>query len=109
MIGKRFFNTSRVLAQRNLQFKNERNVYIKYFSLPTCKDCVYYRSHEEKTDPFKSGSQDKCLKYGEKNVVTGEINYQYADFVRKQDLQCGIAGKHFVQKKPQNETPLLVK
>jgi hypothetical protein len=105
MIGKRFFTSSRILFQRSLQYKPERNVYIKHFNLPVCKDCVYHRSHQGKIDPFKSGEQDKCLKYGEKNVVTGEINYQYADIVRKQDLQCGIKGKHFLQKKL--ETPLL--
>lgn len=99
MLGKRFFTSSRVFGQRSSAYKSERNVYIKYFSLPTCKDCVYHRSHQGKNDPFKSGDQDKCLKYGEKNVVTGEIVYQYADFVRKQDLQCGLAGKHFLQKK----------
>jgi len=107
MFGKRFFTSSRVLEQRNLQFKSERNVYIKHFSLPVCKDCVYYRPQKDKLDPFKSGDQDKCLKYGEKNVVTGEINYQYADIVRKQDLQCGLKGKHFLQKKV--EMPLLTK
>jgi len=105
MLGKRFYSSSKSILQRNLHFKKERNVYIKYFGLPTCKDCVYHRPHQEKLDPFKSGDQDKCLKYGEKTVVTGEINYQYADIVRKQDLQCGLTGKHFIQKKL--ETPLL--
>ena len=105
MLGKRFFTSTGILRQRSLPSKPERNVYIKHFSLPVCKDCVYYRPHQEKLDPFKSGDQDKCMKYGEKNVVTGEINYQYADIVRKQDLQCGLTGKHFIKKKP--ETPLL--
>lgn len=99
ILGKRFFTSARVIGQRNSLFKPDKNVYIKNFSLPTCKDCVYYRPHEEKSDPFKLGDQDKCLKYGEKNVVTGEINYQYADIVRKQDSQCGITGKNFIQKK----------
>jgi hypothetical protein len=105
MFGKRFFTSSGILRQRNLLSKPERNVYIKHFSLPVCKDCVYHVSKLGKNDPFKSGDQNKCLKYGEKNVVTGEINYQYADIVRKQDLQCGLTGKHFIQKKL--ETPLL--
>ena len=105
MLGKRFFASARVIRQRSTSYKPERNVYIKHFSFPICKDCVYHRPQHEKLDPFKSGDQDKCLKYGEKNVVTGEINYQYADFVRKQDLQCGLKGKHFIQKKI--ETPLL--
>ena len=107
MFVKRFFTSSRILGQRFTSYKPERNVYIKHFSLPVCKDCVYHRPQHEKLDPFKSGDQDKCLKYGEKNVVTGYINYQYADFVRKQDLQCGLKGKHFIQKKV--EMPLLTK
>lgn len=99
MFGKRFFSSSKIFKQRSLTKGPERDVYIKNFRLPTCRECVYYKPGSKEEDPFKISNWDKCMKYGEKNVVTGEINYQYADFVRKQESQCGLSGKHFLQKK----------
>lgn len=98
MLGKRFFTSSKIFKQRSLIHRPERDVYIKYFRMPTCRDCVYFKAGSKQEDPFKISDWDKCLKYGEKNVVTGEITYQYADFVRKQELQCGLTGKQFIEK-----------
>lgn len=77
----------------------EKDVFIKNFRLPVCKQCVYFKSQEEKDDPNKISDYNKCMKYGEQNLVTGEIRFQYADYVRKQELQCGATAKHFIQKK----------
>lgn len=98
MLLIRRFSISKILAQRTLIKKPDRDVFIKNFRMPTCKDCLYYKSGSKSSDSLKISDWDKCLKYGEKNVVTGEITYQYADFVRKQELQCGLTGKQFIEK-----------
>ena len=90
---------TRTLFQRALSVVPEKNVFIKNFKLPVCSQCVYYKRQETKDHPFKTSDYDKCMKFGEQNVVTGEIIYKYADYVRKQDLECGMKGKHFVPKK----------
>jgi hypothetical protein len=107
MFGKRFFSSSKIFKQRSLINRPERDVYIKNFRMPTCRDCLYYKGGSKDEDPFKISDWDKCLKYGEKNVVTGEIKHQYADFVRKQELQCGLSGKQFIHKK--GESTLLTR
>ena len=88
-----------ILFKRLISYTKEKDVFIKNFRLPICKQCAYYLKQDEKDDPNKISDYDKCMKYGEQNVVTGEIRFQYADYVRKQELQCGMSAKHFIPKK----------
>jgi hypothetical protein len=90
---------TRILFKRLISNAQEKDVFIKNFRLPVCKQCVYYLKNDEKDDPNKISDYDKCMKYGEQNVVTGEIRFQYADFARKQELQCGMSATHFIPKK----------
>jgi ribosome-binding protein aMBF1 (putative translation factor) len=90
---------TRILFKRVISDTKEKDVFIKNFRLPVCKKCAYYLKQDEKDDPNKISDYDKCMKYGEQNVVTGEIRFQYADYVRKQELQCGMSAKHFIPKK----------
>jgi len=55
-----------------------------------CKDCAYFR---ERKGSLVSG---KCIKFGEKNIVTGIINYSYANEVRGNDDLCGKRGVYYV-------------
>ena len=60
---------------------------------PACKDCIYYRTKlfgGDFTSPL-----NKCSQFGEKNVITGEITYDYADTCRSNDSKCGNSGKKF--------------
>jgi len=35
------------------------------------------------------------MKFGEKDLITGKITYNYADFCRRHDEECGKEGKYY--------------
>ena len=60
-------------------------------NIPSCKNCKYYNpSHY---NDFTS--LNKCNKFGEKNIITDEITYNYADTCRNDESKCGKDGKYF--------------
>ena len=65
----------------------------KNVNIPACKNCIYYKSD----DGFFDSTTNKCEKFGEKNIVTNEIKYDYADLCRKDDSKCGKEAKYFEQ------------
>ena len=69
---------------------------IKNSQAPICQNCIHYRSN-----PF-SPSLSKCSQFGDKNIITGEIKYDYADLSRLAEDKCGLQGRYL------NETPLIV-
>lgn len=58
-------------------------------------NCIHYRP------ALLSSSFSRCSQFGNKDVVTGEVVYQYADVSRRDE--CGPEGKYF------NETTLSVR
>jgi hypothetical protein len=59
---------------------------------PTCKTYVYflpYYQHPEKY--YKLG---KCKLFGNKNIVTGEIIYEYAAICRMNITPCNMTGNY---------------
>jgi hypothetical protein len=36
-----------------------------------------------------------CEKFGNKNIITDKITYDYADLCRQSDTKCGEEGKYF--------------
>ena len=69
---------------------------IKNIHFPSCKNCVFYKPH--------SGSEftstlSKCEKFGEKNIITDEIIYDYADSCRRDESKCGKEGNYFEEEK----------
>jgi hypothetical protein len=80
--------------------KNIKIDTIKDVNYPSCRNCVYY-----KPSPFTSdygSSISKCEKIGVKNVITGEIIYNYVDSCRNDELKCGKEGKYFVEERNLN-------
>ena len=69
------------------------NKIIKNIHYPSCKNCVFYTPFP-KSSSFTS-SLSKCEKFGEKNIVTDEIIYDYADSCRKDESKCGKDGNYF--------------
>jgi hypothetical protein len=45
----------------------------------------------------------KCSQFGNKDAVSGEIKYDYADLSRTYENKCGLEGKYF------NESSLSIK
>jgi hypothetical protein len=61
---------------------------------PNCKNCIYHIPN------YSLGSQlSKCSYFGEKNNVSGEITYKYADMCRDDENKCGKSGKYFIEDK----------
>lgn len=69
--------------------------FIKNIIMNPCKNCVYFKQHS--ILPFS-----QCEKFGEKNIISNEIIYDYADTSRKHESKCGIEGKYFEKDKDLN-------
>ena len=61
-----------------------KNQIIKNLTKPICKECIFFKS-----------SNNICMKYGEKNIITGEITYNTANSCRTDDTKCGIYGNEY--------------
>lgn len=72
---------------------------IRNVNFPACKNCIYYKPSEYNT--FVSGL-NKCEKFGDKNINTDEILYDYAESCRKDETKCGMEGKYFEKEKNMN-------
>lgn len=61
-----------------------------------CINCKYFikdwSPYGEEPDHFNYG---KCKLFGELNLITGDNKYEYAKFVRNNEIQCGLSGKLF--------------
>ena len=66
-------------------------------NLPICVNCKYFFPYEN----GKISMLHKCKKFGTKNIVTGKINYDFADLCRENTAKCGPTAVYFV---PKNET-----
>jgi hypothetical protein len=66
---------------------------IKNINLPACKNCIHLISASHSSDYASSFS--KCSKFGKKNIISDEIEYEYVDWSRKDEMKCGEEGKFF--------------
>jgi len=69
--------------------------FIKNINVNPCRNCIYFKEHS-------ISSFSKCEKFGEKNIISNELTYDYADTCRKHESKCGIEGKYFEQDKDLN-------
>ena len=66
---------------------------IRNNDMPACKNCIHYRPKlfvDEFTSPL-----NKCDRFGEKNIISDEITYDYADICRSDESKCGKEGREF--------------
>ena len=70
---------------------------IKNINIPSCKNCIYYKPNNFNND-FTS-TFNKCEKFGEKNIITDIITYNFADLCRNDESMCGNEGKYFEEEK----------
>jgi hypothetical protein len=74
------------------------NIYITKTTLPKlCIDCKYFVGEESRWpyDDAPQAKYGKCKLFGKINLVSGEINYEYASLAREDDKMCGKNGKLF--------------
>lgn len=78
---------------------------IKNIEQPICKECIYFLPNisENKLDKYSLhiGKGGKCLKFGEKNIITGKIIFNDSELCRKDSTKCDISGIYF-EKIPHN-------
>jgi len=69
---------------------------IKNMNIPSCRNCIHYKPNlfNDFTSPL-----NKCENFGEKNIVTDEITYRFADSCRDNESLCGKKGKYFEEDK----------
>jgi hypothetical protein len=62
--------------------------FIKDIQLPVCKDCKFFIPYENK-EQYTLG---RCMLFGKKNIISGEITYEFADVCRISSNKCGYNG-----------------
>lgn len=70
---------------------------IRNTNIPSCANCVYYKPTTFNNE-FAS-NYNKCEKFGEKNIITNKIKYDYADLCRLDEDKCGPKGIYFEEEK----------
>ena len=63
---------------------------------PSCVDCVHFVEEKKFNNPINMNQYGKCSIFGQKDVVTGQIQYEYALTCRNN--QCGVNGTFFEAK-----------
>ena len=68
--------------------------FIRNKELPICSNCVHFIEYTN-NNPFDSY---RCKKFGEMDVITGEIKYDLAAVCRLDDDMCGEEGDQYTAK-----------
>lgn len=66
---------------------------IKNLNIPSCKNCIHFMPKYYSSD-YVSNS-NTCNKFGDKNIITDEIEYDFINSCRKDENKCGNEGKFF--------------
>ena len=76
-------------------------IYIRNKTLPICSNCLHFVEHTNNYpyDPIPRNEQyGKCKKFGELNMITGDIEYDLASNCRLNDSKCGKFASEFTEK-----------
>jgi hypothetical protein len=66
---------------------------IKNGKFPACKNCIHYRPSIFSND--YTSTLSKCVNFGNKDILTDKISYDFADSCRNDEDRCGLEGKYF--------------
>jgi hypothetical protein len=85
----------------NMSLIQKRFLFIKNANLKLCINCVNFI--EEKNnysyDPVPNNKlYGLCKKFGEQDLVTGQIDNAFASVCRMDNAKCGASAKYFEQK-----------
>lgn len=67
--------------------KVNANPIIKNNNIPACRNCKFFTPINY--NQFDS-DMNRCAKFGEKNIITGEIDYEFVSSCRKNEEKCGF-------------------
>lgn len=80
----------------SLLFSHNPEPWIRHLDKPPCILCEHYLP--DPNESFSSAS-GKCKMFGGKDLHTGQILYDYANSVRRDESKCTVAGNYFVGEK----------
>lgn len=86
-------------------FSTEKT-FIRNKELPVCLNCLHFIQHENNYpyDPLPNDkTHGRCKKFGEVNIITGLIEYDFAKHCRDDNLKCGKTGSEYMQKQEHKE------
>jgi hypothetical protein len=92
---KYILNTTTIVNNNN--FKS----FVKFMDLPSCNNCIHFMEHKKRNIYETSNNAiylSKCRIFGYKNIITGEIEHEFANKCRNSNDMCKISGIYFVQK-----------
>ena len=74
-----------------------RPQFIKYLNLPSCVNCLHFLEYK-KSEPYDTYYCElgRCSKFGIKNMISGEINYDFASTCRTDKERCGTNGIYYI-------------
>ena len=75
---------------------------IRNVELPTCINCLHFIEHTNNYpyDPIPDNTQyGRCKKFGEVNLINGEIEYDLAKNCRADNSKCGKIGLEYTDKR----------
>ena len=84
---------------RNRKFSTEK-FFIRNAEFPICSNCLHF-IEPTNTNPYDGY---RCKKFGEMNLVTGEIRYELAANCRLDDDMCGEEGEEYSAKNKTHST-----
>lgn len=72
----------------------KRHIIIKNEHVKACSNCLFFI---KPTSPdIQASLYHRCKKFGEKDIITGEIDHLFALSCRKDKSLCGMEAKHFI-------------
>ena len=81
-----FRKTSRIYT-RNFQ---SRPPFSKIY--PNCAECIHYIQ-------YKFDAYSRCGKFEIENPITEEKDFEYADYARRNESQCGYDARYYIRGK----------
>ncbi len=75
-------------------------ILIKNFEKPSCINCIHFKPEYISNTGINSNNEiyitiSLCKKFGNKNIISGIIDYETALVARRDENMCGDNAKHF--------------
>ena len=94
-----------MFSKRILKITSPKFKFIKNMNYPICGNCVNYRhfipiQRTRRIYDFEYSNMGVCMKFGEKNMITGEIKYDSAIDCRNDKSKCTKHARYFTPLNP---------
>jgi len=75
---------------------NQSIFFIKDLFMPACVNCIHFKHHTNNDNKYVLYLSN-CLKFGHKDLISGNVVYDFADKCRSDEVKCGLRAKYFVK------------